>query len=192
MSAVLPHFSRGPANKQVAGLVYGGQFLVPNTLTAGTTDLTVAVAPGGIAAAAGGVTNVVGLAGADANVVSTQTGGANSYGQPLIDISVLTDYVPVYYGGWDIWAWYAGPAREGDELIVGTSTSGGAAPGCVASFQVGTVYFPGSSTAVTATGPSVVVGRCTHPGGVSSAMLTQQIGGQGTAAYFLGRIRVGL
>jgi hypothetical protein len=34
------------------------------------------------------------------------------------------------------------------------------------------------------------VARCTHPGGVSSAMLTQQIGGTGAASYFLGRCRV--
>jgi hypothetical protein len=192
MSAVLPHYTRGPWNKQVASLVYGGQFVVPNTITAGTTDLTVAVAPGAIAAAATGVTNVLGVAGADANTVTTQTGGANSYGQPLIDISVLTDYAPVYAGGWDIWCWYAGPAREGDQLLIGTATSSGAAPGCVASWQNGTVFFPGSSTAITAKDTSVIVGKCTHPGGVSAGMLTQQIGGQGTAAYFLGRIRLAI
>ena len=58
-----------------------------------------AVAPNGLSAAATGVPNVLGVAGADANVISTQTGAANAYGQPLIDISVLTDYVPVYSGG---------------------------------------------------------------------------------------------
>ncbi len=188
MTAVLPHYTRGPWNKQVAGLVYGGQFVVPNTLTAGTTDLTVAVAPGSIAAAATGVTNVLGLAGTDANVILTQTGAANSYGQPAIDISVLTDYCAVYSGGWDIWAWYAGPAVEGDLLAIGSATSGKAAPGAVTGVS-GTIYFPGSATTVTA-GPGNIVGRCTHPGGVSAGMLTQQIGGQGTAGYFLGRIRV--
>lgn len=188
MTAVLPHYTRGPWNKQVAGLVYGGQFVVPNTLTAGTTDLTVAVAPGSIAAASTGVTNVLGVAGTDANVITTQTGAANSYGQPLIDISVLTDYCAVYSGGWDIWAWYAGAAKEGDLLVIGSGTSGGAAPGCVTGTSA-TAYFPGSSTTITAA-PANVVGRCTHPGGVSAAMLTQQIGGQGSAAYFLGRIRV--
>jgi hypothetical protein len=189
MTAVLPHYTRGPANKQVAGLVYGGQFVVPNTLTAGTTDLTVAVAPGGITAAATGVTNVLGVAGTDANVITTQTGAANSYGQPLIDISVLTDYAAVYSGGWDIWCWYAGAAKEGDTLLIGSGTSGGAAPGCVTSAQ-GTAYFPGSSTAITSKDPTTIVGRCTHPGGVSNAMLTQQIGGSGSAIYFLGRVRV--
>lgn len=188
MSAVLPHYQRGPANKQVAGLVFGGQFVVPNTLTAGTTDLTVAVAPGGISAASTGVTNVLGVAGTDANVIATQTGAANSYGQPLIDISVLTDYCAVYSGGWDIWCWYAGAAKEGDLLVVGSGTSGGAAPGAVTGAS-GTAYFPGSSTTITV-GPGNVVGRCTHPGGVSSAMLTQQIGGTGSAIYYLGRVRV--
>jgi hypothetical protein len=190
MTAVVPHYQRGPWNKQVAGLVYGGQFVVPNTVTPGTTDLTVAVAPGNIAAASTGVTNVLGLAGGDANVISTQTGAANSYGEPLIDISVLTDYTAVYSGGWDIWCWYAGPSAEGELLTIGSGTSGKAAPGAVTGIVTSaTLYFPGSSTAVTA-GPANIVGRCTHPGGVSSAMLTQQIGGQGTAGYFLGRIRV--
>lgn len=190
MTAVLPHYTRGPWNKQVAGLVYGGQFVVPNTLTAGTTDLSVAVAPGGITAAATGVTNVLGVAGTDANVITTQTGAANSYGQPLIDISVLTDYCSVYAGGWDIWCWYAGPAKEGDVLVVGSGTLSGAAPGAVTSGQA-TAYFPGSSTTITVS-QSNIVGRCTHPGGVSSGMLTQQIGGQGSAIYFLGRVRLSI
>lgn len=190
MTAVLPHYSAGgPWNKQVAGLIYGGQFVMPNTLTAGTTDLTVAAAPGGLSAAAAGVTNVLGVAGTDANVIATQTGAVNSYGQPAIDISVLTDYCAVYAAGWDIWAWYAGPAREGDVLVVGSGTSGGASAGAVTSGQA-TAYFPGSSQAITVA-PGNIVGRCTHPGGVSSAMLTQQIGGSGSAIYFLGRVRLG-
>ena len=190
MSAVLPHYTRGPWNYQAAGLIYGGQFVVPNTITAGTTDLTVAVAPGSEAAAATGVTNVLGVAGADANVISTQTGAANAYGQPLIDISVLTDYVPVYSGGWDIFAWYGGPAAVGELLVIGTGTSGRAGPGTVVGIATGTPFFPGSATAITAFTPNTIVGRCTHPGGVSAAMLTQQIGGTGTAGYFLGRVRV--
>jgi hypothetical protein len=187
MSAVLPLYTRGPWNYQAVGLIYGGQFVVPDTRTAGTTDLTVAVAPGGESAAATGVTNVLGVAGADANVISTQTGAANAYGQPLIDISVLTDYVPVYSGGWDIWVWYGGPAAPGELLVVGTGTSGNTVAGCVTGIA-GTPFF--TSTAITSFTPNTIVARCTHPGGVSSAMLTQQIGGQGSAYYFLGRARV--
>lgn len=192
MTAVVAHYSRGPASKQVAGLVYGGQFVVPNTLTAGTTDLTVAVAPGGITAAATGVTNVLGVAAVDGNVISTQTGAANSYGEPAIDISVLGDYVSVYSSGWDVFCWFAGPAKEGDVVVIGSGTSGGAAPGAVTGAGTGaTAYFPGSSTTITA-GPGNIVGRCVHPGGVSSAMLTQQIGGSGSAIYFLGRVRLSI
>jgi hypothetical protein len=190
MSAVVAHYSRGPASKQVAGLVYGGQFVVPNTLTAGTTDLTVAVAPGSIASAATGVTNVLGVAGVDGNVISTQTGAANSYGEPAIDISVLGDYISVYSSGWDVWCWFAGQAKEGDVLVIGSGTSSGAAPGCVTS-GAATAYFPGTSQAITV-GPGNIVGRCVHPGGVSSAMLTQQIGGSGAATYFLGRVRLSI
>ena len=164
MTAVLPHYTRGPANYQAATLIYGGQFVMPNTGTAGTTDLTVKVATSA-------ATTVLGVAGTDANVITTQTGAANSYGQPLIDISVLTDYVAVYAGGWDIWCWYVGAATPGQKLIIGAT--GGAVTGAGA-------------------GPAAdqVVGVCTHPGGVSSAMLTQQIGGSGSAVYFLGRVRV--
>jgi hypothetical protein len=187
MSAVLPHYTRGPWNKQVAALVYGGQFVVPNTITAGTTDLTVVPAPGAIGAAATGCTNVLGLAGTDANVITTQTGAANTYGQPLIDISVLTDYTAVYSGGWDIWCWYGGPAAEGELLVVGTGTTGHTVNGCVTGIA-GTPFF--TSTAITSFTPNTIVGRCTHPGGVSAAMLTQQIGGAGSAYYFLGRVRV--
>ena len=164
MTAVLPHYTRGPANYQVSTLIYGGQFVMPTTLTAGTTDLTVKVATSA-------TVNALGVAATDANVVTTQTGAANSYGQPLIDISVLTDYVAVYSGGWDIWAWYVGAAILGQKLIIGAT--GGAVTGAGA-------------------GPAAdqVVGTCSHPGGVSSAMLTQQIGGTGSAVYFLGRVRV--
>jgi hypothetical protein len=165
VTAVLPHYKPGgPANLQVATLIYGGQFVMPNTATAGTTDLTVKVATSA-------ATTVLGVAGTDANVVTTQTGAANSYGQPLIDISVLTDYAAVYYGGYDIWCWFVGQATFGQKLIIGAT--GGAVTGAGA-------------------GPAAdqVVGVCSMPGGVSSAMLTQQIGGQGSAVYFLGRARV--
>ena len=163
MTAVLPHYKLGPSNYQAATLIYGGQFVQPNTLTAGTTDLTMTLAlPASL--------NVLGVAGADANVISTQTGAANSYGQPLIDISVLGDYVPVYYTT-DIWCWYMGAAKPAQKLIIGATagfaTAAGVAPAA-----------------------DQVVAICTHPGGVSAAMLTQQVGGQGTAAYFLGRARL--
>lgn len=190
MSASLPHYKAGPASYQAAGLIFGGQFVVPNTLTAGTTDLTVAVAPGSITAAATGVTNVLGVALVDANVISTQTGAANAYGEPLIDLSVLGDYCSVAYGGIDTWVWYAGPAKPGEVLVVGSGTNGGASAGAVTGAGTGaTAYFGGSSTTITA-GPGNIVARCTHPGGVSAGMLTQQIGGTGSAIYFLGRARV--
>ena len=163
MTAVLPHYKFGPANYQASTLIYGGQFVQPSTLTAGTTDLTVTLA---VQASV----NVLGVAGADANVITTQTGAANAYGQPLIDISVLGDYLPVYYTI-DIWCWYMGAVKPGGKLIIGSTA--------------------GFATAAGA-GPAAdqVVGICTHPGGVSAAMLTQQVGGQGTAAYFLGRARL--
>lgn len=183
MTAVLPHYTRGPANLQAAALIYGGQFVTYNTLTPGTTDLTVKPSVGGTTTA--GDTNVIGVAGTDANVITTQTGAANSYGQPLIDISVLTDYVAVYSGGWDIWVWYGGQAAPGELLVVGAAT-GANCNGTV----MGAGQTPKNSLATITAAFNNIVARCTHPGGVSSAMLTQSIGGQGTAAYFLGRARV--
>lgn len=165
MSAVLPHYKFGPANLQAATLIYGGQFVQPNATVAGSTDYTVTLA------LSASVT-VLGVAGADGNVVTAQTAAANSYGQPQIDISVLQDYVPVYYGPADIWVWYAGAVAPGKKLIIGSANNG-------------TVIQAGASPA-----SDQVVAICTHPGGVSAGMLTQQIGGQGSAAYFLGRARL--
>jgi hypothetical protein len=165
MSASLPHYKMGPANKQVSTLIYGGQFVQPTTPTAGTTDLTVKPA------LSASVT-VIGVAGNDGNVLSAQTGAPNSYGQPLIDISVLTDYIAVYNGGYDMWVWYAGQVLEGQKLLIGSANNG--------------------SVVAAGAGPAAdqVVGVCTHPGGVATAMLTQAIGGQGSAIFFFGRARV--
>jgi hypothetical protein len=163
MSASIPHYKSGPASKQVATLIYGGQLVQPNTQSYATTDLTIKLATAN-------TVYCIGVAGADGNVLSAQTGAPNSYGQPLIDISVLTDYIPVIYGGYDTWAWYSGQAYEGQRLLCaanGTVTGAGAGPAA-----------------------DQVVGICTHPGGVASAMLTQAIGGQGSTIYFFGRMRV--
>ena len=186
MTAVLPHYKTGPANYQAAALIYGGQFVTPNNTTPGTTDLTVKPSVGGSTSA--GDIYVLGVAGTDANTISTQTGAANSYGQPAIDISVLTDYVAVWSGGVDIWVWYGGQAAAGELLVVGAA-SGVACNGTVC----GTAHSPygksDGSQAITSAYNNVVA-RCTHPGGVSSSMLAQQIGGTGASSYFLGRARI--
>jgi hypothetical protein len=155
MSAILPRFKQGPTNYQVSTLIFGGQLVEPTTVTAGTTDLT--VKPAGAASV-----NALGVAAADANVITAQTGAANTYGQPQIDISVLADYT----------AWYtnAAAANQGVKLIAaanGTVTPAGATPDA-----------------------RTVVGVCTHPGGVTVAMCNQQIGGTGAATFFLGRMRI--
>jgi hypothetical protein len=83
---------------------------------------------------------------------------------------VLTDYISVYYGGVDIWVWYSGAVNQGNKLLAGAT---------------GTVVTAGAGPA-----SDQVVGICTHPGGVAAGMLTQQIGGQGAASFFLGRARI--
>jgi hypothetical protein len=188
MSAVLPHYKPGgPANFQVNTLIYGGQWVTPHVITAGTTDFTVIPSVGGTSTA--GDNNVLGVAGKDGNVITTQTGAANSYGEPLIDISVLDDYISVYYGFVDIWCWYAGPAGPGELLTIGAATTGANCNGTVCGVtSTGTIKNTAGSTIAPAY--NNIVGKCTYPGGVTAGMLTQQIGGQGTAAYFLGRARV--
>jgi len=163
MTAVLPHYKQGPANYQVSALIFGGQMVENTTQTAGTTDLTVKPA---VAASV----HCLGVAGKDANVLAAQSGTPNTYGQPQIDISVLDDFTAVYYGGVDIWVWYSAACTPGIKLLfTANGTVGPAAAGPAA---------------------DQVVGICTHPGGVSAAMLTQQIGGTGASSFFLGRARI--
>jgi len=164
MSAVLPHYKMGPANFQASVLIYGGMVVEYNAVANPTTDLTVKPA-------ASASKFVLGVAGNDAAPIATQTGAANTYGQPIIDISVLPDYLSVYYGHTDIWTWYSGAVPQGQLVIVGATA--------------GTVITGGVAPAT-----DQIVGKCTHPGGVAAAMLTQQIGGQGAATFFLGRVRL--
>jgi hypothetical protein len=126
----------------------------------------------------------LGLAGGDANVIAAQTGAANAYGEPAIDLSVLGDYVAVWYGGTDIWGWYSNCNAYQGQLLTPNSVYGTVGP-----------WSPQTATYLVGTGDaSTIVARCTMPGGVSTAMCTQQIGGGagGGAAstYYLGRLRV--
>ena len=162
MAAVTPHYRAGPANYQVSALVFGGQLVENTTQAPGTTDLTVKPAVAGSKA-------VLGVAGKDANVLTAQTGTVNTYGATGIDISVLDDFTSVYYGGVDIWVWYAGAVAPGALLVAGAN---------------GTVLTVGAGTF------DQVIGRCTHPGGVAAGQLVQQIGGLGATSFFLGRARI--
>jgi len=120
MTAVLPHYKQGAASYQVSTLIFGGQLVEPTTQTAGTTDLTVKPA-------VAGSKFCLGVAGKDGNVLAAQTGAANTYGQPQIDISLLDDFVSVYYGGIDIWAWYS--AGTFDQVVGRCTHPGGVAAG---------------------------------------------------------------
>lgn len=165
MPGATPHYKVGPSNYQVFTLIYGGQWVMAHSTTPGTTDLTVTLATPTIS-------NALGVAGSDAAPIAVQTGAANAYGMPLIDMSGLTDYVSVYYGGVDIFTWYDGAVGVGQPLMISPTPANA---GCVR-LWAGTA--------------ENIVARCTHPGGVSAGMLTQQIGGQGAASYFFGRCRV--
>ena len=96
--------------------------------------------------------------------------------------------MPVYYGGVEIWVWYGGQAKPGELLLVGSANT---VPcnGTVIGYAETPYGGATGAQAITAAYTNII-GRCTHPGGISSAMLTQQIGGTGAASYFLGRARV--
>jgi|SRR5262252_3442882 len=163
MAAVLPHYKAGPASYQVSTLIFGGQLVENTTQTAGTTDLTIKPTVAGSKAC-------LGVAGGDANVLASQIPPAtNTYGEPQLDISVLTDFTGVYHGPVDIWVWYAGATAPGALIITGAN---------------GTAVTIGAGTF------DQVIGRCTHPGGVAAGQLTQQIGGIGASSFFLGRARI--
>jgi len=170
MPGVLPHYKTGPRNLQVSTLVFGGMFVMPTT-AASATDFS--VAPLTTARCA----QSLGVAGNDANVLATQTGAANTYGQPLIDVSVLPDYTSVYFGGVDIWAWYSGVVNWGDPVTVSATV-----PGVLI-------------TASGVTDPKLILGKCSQPGGVTAGMLNQFIAGGAyptftTAVYRLARVQV--
>lgn len=137
MPGALPHYTKGPASYQVSALVLGGQLVVKSGANAST------VMPNTTA----GATNILGVAGGDASPIVSQTGNTTAYGDPLLDISGLPDYVSVYSGGGiDIHVTYEGAADFGD-LLMAAATAGN-----VKKYVAGTV--------------DQVVGRCTQPGGV--------------------------
>lgn len=142
MSGALPHYKHGPDSYQVSAAVTGGQLVIADGSSATT------VSPAGA-----GAQNVLGVAGNDAAPQVSQAGNTTSYGDPLIDVSVLSDYVAVYHGV-DIPVIYAASATFGELLKAG-------ATGSV------TPWVHGTDTA-----PDTIIGRCTQPGGVTSTGTT--------------------
>lgn len=146
MSGVVPFLKGlGPATYPVgapatagAATVKGGQLVAVD----GTDATKVNVADGS--------TPVLGVALYDAAPIPDQSGDQTGYGQPIIDISVPPGYVAVAYGGVDIPVTYANTAALGDLL---KAAAGG---------QV-TPYVSGTDTDAT-----LIVGRCTQPGGVTA------------------------
>lgn len=136
MSGALPHYQRGPASYQVSATVYGGTLVVGDGSNATT-----------VSTAGAGALNVLGVAGDDASPIVSQAGNVNSYNQPIVDFSVLPDYVAVH-SNVDIHVTYAAACTFGTLLKA------------AASGQV-TPWVSGTDTL-----PATIVGRCTQPGGV--------------------------
>lgn len=136
MPGALPHYTRGPASYQVSAAVTGGMLVVKSGANATT------VMPNTTA----GATNTLGVAGADAAPIVSQAGNTTGYGDPLLDISALGDYVAVYNGDYDMHVVYEAACDFGD-LIMAAATAGN-----VKKYVAGT--------------PDQIVGRCTQPGGV--------------------------
>lgn len=138
MPGSLPHYTRGPASYQVSAAVIGGQLVVKSGANAST------VMPNTTA----GATNILGVAGNDASPIVSQAGNVTGYGDPLLDISALGDYVSVYNGDYDMHVTYEAAADFGD-LLMAAATAGN-----VKKYTAGTV--------------DQVIGRCTQPGGVTA------------------------
>jgi hypothetical protein len=104
-----------------------------------------------VSVAGAGCLTVLGVAGNDASPIPNQAGDTDTTagGQPLVDISVLPDYVSVYRGA-DMHVTYAANCPFGTQLMA-------AANGAVTPYVAGTA--------------NEVVGRCTQPGGVVIATL---------------------
>jgi hypothetical protein len=137
MPGSLPHYQTGPDSYQVSALVKGGTLVVAD----GSSATTVSTAGAGAA-------NVLGVAGNDAAPIPNQSGVNTSYGDPLLDISVPTDYVAVRHGE-DIRVTYAAAATFG--ALLKSAASGQVTP-----------WVSGTDAA------GLIVGRCTQPGGVSA------------------------
>jgi hypothetical protein len=135
MPGSLPHLKHGPDSYQVYAQVLGGQLVIPDASDATGTM----VGPAGANAK-----NVLGVAGNDAAPIPNQAGDTTGYGQPLVDISVLPDYVSVYHSA-DMHVTYTADCDFGALLVADAS---------------GTVT-PASGNTF-----DEIVGRCTQPGGV--------------------------
>jgi hypothetical protein len=141
----LQHYKSGPASYQVSALVQGGQLVAADG--AGATT----VSPAGAASLL-----VLGVAGVSAAPIPNQAGATDTAagGAPLVDISVLPDYTPVYGPGYDMHVVYVANAAFGEYLVAA------AAPGQVTTYTLG-----GGAN------PLTIIGRCTQPGGVVVATL---------------------
>lgn len=120
MPGVVPKFVGGPITYKVKGTVHGGRLVegqVPD------------VDGGIIAEAAAGSTKVLGVATKDARKAVAPT-SADAFGNPVTDLTQVTDEVAVGKGG--VYpVTYAANAAFGDKLIAaanGTVTPAGATP----------------------------------------------------------------
>ena len=176
MAGKLFHYKQGPASYTAAGLILGGQLVVPAAGLSGSLATlngnAVMVASSVTTGAGGNGYLVIGVAGADANtgmlgvdasgnVIYPPVSGASlPAGWPgdgnlttqdqLLDQSILGYTIPVY-NHVDINVTYAANASFGTPLKL-------AANGTV------TPWVPGTDTDV-----ALIVGKCTAPGGVTVA-----------------------
>ena len=170
MSGALPVVKLGPLSYQAVGYIQGGQLVcgaggtisgglyvapTPTGSPSAAAQQVVALSATAITAAGYGTLTtagslfVIGVAGADANVLTMPAlPSANAYGDQQLDISQLQDYVAVYTQG------------EFNVLYETTCPFGGALiPGIAGGVQ----YNAGAPDA------RAVIGRCTQPGGVGTA-----------------------
>jgi hypothetical protein len=104
VSGVIPYLKLGPSSYQVlSGTITGGQLVIPDPSN-----------PGGIITAVAGASNVLGVAGLDGGVVTSQDG------QNPANLAQQQPWVPVYYGV-DIPVTYGAACEFGTLLMAGAS-----------------------------------------------------------------------
>lgn len=171
MAGALPHYKAGPATYTAAGLILGGQLVIPayglSTPLNVLNGVGVLVCPAAYTFQSNAAP--LGIAGADANTTMFQDynaiygpdsgpslpggwpgDGSNANQDQLLDVSILGFSIPVY-NNVDIPVNYDGAVFLGQKLTWSASVAG-ALTGVTASVD-----------------PRNIVGYCSQPGGVAAA-----------------------
>lgn len=156
MAGALPFLRQGPTSYPAGGYITGGMLVTAATGLSGSLASLNGV--GVVQNTTDDSSTILGVAASDANTTNYPEGtpslpsaaSSSTDDNPTLDSSTLNFEVAVY-NNVDVFVTYTAAAVSMGALLVANATGG------VRAFVHGTDY------------PEAVVGRCTQPGGVSSA-----------------------